>query len=307
MESDIKLKDGTVEITGDQMKADVGFQGGVIELTGTNLKTSVTNIDAYYNGGHLLAKDGNIEIGSTDGGTLKGFKQLKNGSVEITGSSIKQDVGFQGGTIELTGTTLKANVTNIEANYYGGHLSAKDGNLELGSTDGGTFKGYKQSKDGTIGVAGDKLKAEVNSAEIGSHSGGKFKGLIFSSGGVGCYGNALVVVNPDVTQADNQQRAALAQSSRDELVINANGNYKGGVKLDGVVNLSGDLVASKMQVNVGGQLLLMRPNQTIRDPRTGRTIALPVAPLDVLATITGLQDTIAALEKRIAVLESKTP
>lgn len=231
--------------------------------------------------------------------------KLNEGTVEMTGDKVKADVGFNGGSIELNGSNLKTSVSNIEMYYYGGHLKAVGGTVQLGSTDSGTFKGFRQAKDGAVLISGDKLTADVRSAEIGGRVNNKFEGIMLSTSGVGCYSRAFMVRNPDVPQTDSQQRIALHQSAGDELVVNAGGNYKGGVKVDGPVKMTGEVtMQGTLLVSPGSKLLLLSPEKTTKLPN-GKVVRLPGAALDVLETITRLQETIVQLQNKIALLEKR--
>lgn len=231
--------------------------------------------------------------------------KLQEGTVEIIGDRVKADVGFGGGTVELNGSNLKTTVSNIEMYYYGGHLTAKDGNMELGSSDSGKFIGFSQAKDSTVQITGSRIKTDAASAEIGSRSSGNFKGLSLSESGISCYTYALTVRNPNVEQPDGQQRIAMAQNERDELLINGNGHYTGGVKVDGAVRISDVLTVQKsLKMSPGSKLLLMTPDMTTKLPN-GKIIRLPGIEIDVLETITQLQNTIRQLENRVAALETK--
>lgn len=231
--------------------------------------------------------------------------KLQNGTVEITGEKVRTDVGFGGGTVELNGSNFKTTVTDLEMLYYGGHLRAKGGNVELGSGDSGTFKGFSQLKNGTVQVAGDTMKLEAGTIEIGSRSSGKFKGLNLSHSVMKCSTNALMVINPDVQPSDSQQRIALAQSADDELLINDRGHYKGGVRLDGPVRMTGDLsVQTTLQMNVGSKLQFLIPDQVKILPG-GQKIRVPGLPIDVLDAIQDLQTMIKELQDKVAALEAK--
>jgi len=234
------------------------------------------------------------------------IKLKDGGTVEITGDKVKADVGFGGGAIELNGSNFKTSVTDVEMLYYGGHLTAKGGNVELGSSDSGTFKGFGQLKDGTIQITGDKLEAAVGRAQIGSRSSGKFKGLMLrDSGVVGCYAYSFTVLNPDV-QNDSKLRTALAQSACDELLINVKGHYQGGVKLDGPVHLSGDVsVQTTLQMKVGSKLLLLMPDKIAISPDGKTKIRLPGQPINLLETIQKLQGMVKQLQDKVAALEAR--
>ena len=230
---------------------------------------------------------------------------LQNGTVEITGDTVRADVGFGGGTVELSGSNFKTSVTDLEMLYYGGRLKTKGGAVELGSRDNGTFKGFSQLKNGTVQVAGDTIKVEAGIVEIGSRSSGKFKGLNLSHSVMKCSTSALVVMNPDVPPSDSQQRIALAQSADDELLINDRGHYKGGVRLDGPVRMTGDFsVQTTLQMHVGSKLQFLTPDHVKILPG-GKKIRVPGLPIDVLDAIQDLQATIKELQDKVAVLEAK--
>lgn len=104
MDSDLILKeDGTAEIAGDRFKVSVAdiemfYRGGHlttadgnIELTSDakTFKISSSNFQLFYYGGHLVTHDGNVELGSTDGGTLKGFAQDRDGMVRVQGDAVR--------------------------------------------------------------------------------------------------------------------------------------------------------------------------------------------------------------------------
>lgn len=215
------------------------------------------------------------------------------------------DIKLQNGTVEISGDKLKTSVSQLEMYYYGGRLAATGGNVELGSSDSGTFKGFSQLKDGTVQITGDKLKAVTGSAEIGSQAGGTFKGIILSDSGIGCYAYSLMVMNPNVRPGDGQQRMALAQSANDELLINANGHYKGGIKLDGPVNVGGDLsVQTVLQMKAGSKLLLLTPDRVERLPN-GRQVRIPGVAMDVLETLQNLQEQVRQLQDKVAALGPK--
>lgn len=280
MESDVKLLETTVDISGDTLKA------------------GVTNLEMYYYGGHLLTHEGDVELGSTDGGAFKGFRQQRDGTIQISGSACQAAIGntaltVQDDKVDISARTLKAGVTSLEVYYYGGHLLTHEGDVELGSTDGGAFKGFRQKHDGTV--------------SIGNEAGGAFKGLrATASGYVSCEAYALIVRNPNVPPADSNLRVALAQSDADELLLNANNHYQGGVKIDGAATVKGDLtVQTTLILPVGSKLLFMTPDRIIRDPVTGRITHLPGAPIDALATIKDLQSKVAELQQHVTALEAK--
>lgn len=231
--------------------------------------------------------------------------KLQNGTVEIIGEKVRADVGFGGGTVELNGSNFKTTVTDLEMLYYGGRLRAKGGNVEFGSSDSGTFKGFSQLKNGTVQIAGDTMKLEASTIEICSRSSGKFTGLNLSHSVVKCSANALMVINPDVHPNDSQQRIALAQSADDELLINDRGHYKGGVRLDGPVHMTGDLsVQTALQMNVGSKLQLLTPDH-IKILPGGKKIRIPGQPIDVMDAIQNLQTMIKELQDKVAALEVK--
>jgi hypothetical protein len=231
--------------------------------------------------------------------------KLQNGLVELTGDKVRADVGFAGGTVELNGSNFKTSVTDLEMLYYGGRLRAKGGDVELGSGDSGTFKGFSQFKNGTVQVAGDTMKVEAGTVEIGSRSSGKFKGLNLSHSVMKCSTSALMVINPDVQPSDRQQRIALAQNADDELLINDRGHYKGGVRLDGPVRVTGDLsVQTTLQMHVGSKLQFLTPDH-VKILSGGKKIRMPGLPIDVLDTIQNLQAMIKELQEKVAALEAK--
>ena len=280
MESDVKLLESTVDISGDTLKA------------------GVTNLEMYYYGGHLLTNDGNVELGSSDGGTFKGFRQQRDGTIQISGSACQATIGntkliIQDDKVDISARTLNAGVTNLEMYYYGGHLLTHEGNVELGSSDGGTFKGFRQDRDGTVG--------------LGNDVGGTFKGVrATASGYVDCETYGLSVRNPNVHPTDSTLRVALAQSNNDELQLNVNNHYQGGVKIDGAATVQGDLtVQTTMILPVGGKLLFMTPDRIVRDPVNGRNIRVPGTPIYALAAIKDLQSKVAELQQHVAALEAK--
>lgn len=230
--------------------------------------------------------------------------KLRDGVVDVVGDALKMDVGFQGGMIELCGSNLKTSVSQLQMYYYGGHLTAIDGNVELGSSDSGTFKGFEQRNDGTVQIAGDKLKVTVGSAEIGNYSNGKFKGITLSSGAVSLFDCYLISHNRDVP-SDGKQRVALCHSPDDQLVINLDGHFRGGVKLDGPVQFNGDLtVQTELQMKQGSKLLLSMPDLIIQLPG-GQKKKIFGKCIDVLETIQHLQAQCAQLQDRIAALEAR--
>ncbi len=236
---------------------------------------------------------------------MDGDIKLQDGTVEVVGDKFTADVGFKGGTVALTGSNFKTAVTDVEMLYYGGHLRAQGGNLEMGSTDSGTFKGFSQARDGSVQVTGDKVSVSAGSVEIGLRSGGKFKGWTLSAGGLGCYGAALMVVNPDAAVGDGRPRIALAQSAADELLINAGGHYEGGAKVEGRLAIKGEASCqSTFRVEAGGKLLLMAPGKVVKLPN-GKTLTTPPLAVDALQTLQELQDTVRQLQDRIAALEAR--
>lgn len=231
--------------------------------------------------------------------------KLQNGMLELTADNVKADVGFGGGRVELTGSNFKTSVTDLEMLYFGGYIKTKGGDVELGSKDSGTFKGFKQLKNGTVQVAGDTITVDAGTVEIGSRSTGKFKGFNLSKSLVKCSASALMVVDPDVPPSDSQQRIALAQSADDELLINAKGHYKGGVRLDGPVRMTGDFsVQTTLQMHVGSKLQFLTPDH-IKILPGGKKIRMPGLPIDVLDTIQDLQAMIKELQEKVAALEAK--
>ena len=83
--------------------------------------------------------------------------------------------------------------------------------------------------------------------------------------------------------AGSLMRVALQHTIYDELLINANGGYQGGVRFDGPVHLSGDLsvqggvdfdgnvqmggnlgVLASLQMQVGSKLLQMLPDKKVQ-------------------------------------------
>lgn len=230
---------------------------------------------------------------------------LQIGVLELIGDNVRVDVGFGGGTVELNGSNVKTSVTDLDMQYSGGHLKTEGGGVALGSRDNGTFKGFSQFKNGTVQVAGDTVKLEADTIEIGSRSSGKFKGLNLSHSVMKCSTSALMVMNPDVPPSDSQQRIALAQSADDELLINDRGHYKGGVRLDGPVRMTGDFsVQTTLQMHVGSKLQFLIPDHVKILPG-GKKIRMPGLPIDVLDAIQNLQATIKELQDKVAVLEAK--
>ena len=187
--------------------------------------------------------------------------------------------------------------------YRGGHLKAQDGDVELGSTDSGALKGFKQLKNGILQISGDSLEVDAQSIIIGRKVSGKFRGISVGDHAVECITEALMVRNPDILP-DAKLRMALAQSQNDELMINAKGNYKGGVKFDGAVNMVDLNVQTTLTMKVGSKLLLKTPDKEFPGP-LGHNIHVPGLTINVLETITYLQDTINRLQNRIAALEAK--
>jgi hypothetical protein len=103
----------------------------------------------------------------------------------------------------------------------------------------------------------------------------------------------------------SQPAVALQQTIYNELLINANGGYQGGVRFDGSVHLSGDLsVQTNLQMQVGSKLLLMQPDVKRHAPK-GKVFVIPQPPIDVLETIQSLMERIQKLEDRVAALEAK--
>lgn len=127
--------------------------------------------------------------------------------------------------------------------------------------------------------------------------------------------------------AGSLMRVALQHTIYDELLINANGGYQGGVRFDGPVHLSGDLsvqggvdfdgnvqmggnlgVLASLQMQVGSKLLQMLPDKKVTIPELhGEEIiaTIPQPPIDVLETIQSLMQKVEALEGRVAALEAK--
>jgi hypothetical protein len=187
----------------------------------------------------------------------------------------------------------------VEVIGNGGYLSVGDGNVELGSSDSGTFKGFSLGQDGTVQLLGDSFG-------IGHLSSGGFQGLTLQPGGIAnlcCSG--LWLWSPDVEMTGSQPAVALQQTIYNELLINANGGYQGGVRFDGSVHLSGDLsVQTNLQMQVGSKLLLMQPDVKRHAPK-GKVFVIPQPPIDVLETIQSLMERIQKLEDRVAALEAK--
>ena len=269
MDSDILLKDdGTAEVTGDRFK------------------TSVGDIEMYYRGGHL---------------------KTANGMLELTSDS----------------NTLKLSASNCQMYYSGGHLLTKDSGVELGSTDRGALRGFSQSKDGTVTVTGDKatmwagsvasiqadeVRIEGNAAgktvaklnvqspavQLGSQAADRFLGIHISPKGLSCFGPGVSVLNPALPNVNPNQRLALSQDEEDTLVVNAGVRYSNGVKVEG-----------QLAMSTAGKLVLLRPDRTVTDPRTGKTVRFPVPPMDVLQTLVALQQSVQDLTNRLAELEAK--
>lgn len=272
MDSDIVLKDdGTAEITGDRFKA------------------SVSDIEMYYRGGHL---------------------KTANGSLELTSDS----------------NTLKLAATNFEMYYRGGHLLTKDNGVELGSTDRGALRGFSQTKDGSVTLTGDRTtvsaaslatvhagevriegastaKVTAPSVQLGSQVADKFFGLSLSSSALTCSVPAVSVVNPNVPKPTASQRVAMSHDAEDKLVLNVQGHYTGGVKVDGKLELADALAKGELSVSTSGKLLLLRPDRV--STVAGHTVRVPTPPLDVLQTLAALQEAVQGLTNRVAALEAK--
>ena len=169
----------------------------------------------------------------------------------------------------------------VEVIGNSGYLSVGDGNVVLGSSDSGTFKGFTLGQDGTVQLLGDSFG-------IGHLSSGGFQGFTLQPGGIAnlCC-SCLGFWSPDVKMAGSLMRVALQHTIYDELLINANGGYQGGVRFDGPVHLSGDLsvqggvdfdgnvqmggnlgVLASLQMQVGSKLLQMLPDKKVTIPRT---------------------------------------
>lgn len=205
--------------------------------------------------------------------------KLNNGTVEITADKAKVDVGFGGGSIELNGSNLKTSVTDIEMYYYGGCLRAKAGNMEFGSRDNGTFKGYSQAKGGPISITGDKLVINCSQTELNGVM------LIRNKG--------LEIVDPDLHISG--EHVALSQGEGDTLLINGKSEYSNGVSIFGKVKVGADFTIEK---------LIKLP-----DPRDGIGKKYPplikLVEMNVFDQITALQKTIQELQTKINELESR--
>ena len=249
MDSDIVLKDD-----------------GTVEVTGGRFKTSVGDIEMYYRGGHLSTKDSGVELGSTDRGALRGFSQVKDGTVTVTGDR----------------TTLwSASVASIQA-------------AEV------RIEGNAAGKN----VA--KFNVQSPAVQLGSQVADKFCGISILPSGLWCHGPGVSVLNPAVAKPDANQRFALSHDAEDRLVLNAGARYTGGVKVEGKLELGAESLAQgQLAVSAAGKLLLLRPDISHRDPRTGMVIRIPVAPLDVLQALVALQQTVQDLTNRLAALEAK--
>lgn len=69
-----------------------------------------------------------------------------------------------------------------------------------------------------------------------------FYGVSIKPGQIECDGESISLTNPDIIGTPNSSRKALTHNDKDELVLNKDGNYKGGVKIDGVTEADGDLI-----------------------------------------------------------------
>ena len=94
----------------------------------------------YYLGGHLKTQDGNVELGSTDSGTLKGFRQWKNGIIQIRGDRV--DVDAKGGVyFDGAVNMVDLNVQTILTMKVGSKLLLKTPNITLPGPIGHSLPG----------------------------------------------------------------------------------------------------------------------------------------------------------------------
>jgi hypothetical protein len=191
---------------------------------------------------------------------------------------MESDLKLNGGTVELTGDVVQ---------------------IDVGP------------ENGVVDVKCKNFNTIARNVKIGSFSGDKFKGIRVDDHSVYCE-NYLIVKNPDINQVDSQPRYALAQSDKDELLVNAAGHYAGGVKFDGSVNFNGSVQISEdlhikktLCMDYGSRLTIVVAKAGPVPKPGGGTIFRPAITIDVLGTIQSLEATISQLQNRIATLEAK--
>ncbi len=106
--------------------------------------------------------------------------------------------------------------------------------------------------DNYVGIEGkwvtiDSLRTVIGSPILGAYEE-QWGGLTVTPRGMGCTVKSISLVDPNVMGtnlipigSEDFSRSALWHSDKDELIINSGANYKGGVKIEGKVELETDV------------------------------------------------------------------
>jgi len=131
-----------------------------------------------------------------------------------------------------------------------------------------------------------------------------------SSGYTGFTTYGLILKHPN-GPADSRLRLAMAPTPEDKLFLNCNGNYTGGVCVDGPMSFNGpttvteQIVTSKLTIGYGSTLVaVISPAQ----PPTKQgpvTIYHPEVTMDLVQALTYLRQEVETLQNRVQNLESK--
>lgn len=278
MDSDIVLgKDGFLKLRGDSFQITHGegaelrgliiYQDGTVAIQGNPL--GVTN-------------------GAIEGNLRKGFELDRDGMIYVTGNKVYVNTGKR---LQIVGDDFEISAGEL--------LST----LLLGSRVAGRFNGYSLIGQTSPYISGDNVTVSADKTEIGRHEEDKGTGItVWSNGRLRCDGY-IAVHDPGPNESgdreSDQEKAALSQSEQDELVLNSHGFYEGGTRIDGDLNVSGNLtVRTSLNVPMDATIVLQTPSEDEN---------VPGIPVDVRETITSLLDRIAYLENRIAKLESRVP
>jgi len=235
--------------------------------------------------GHLNLNSGanNVKInaGNIEMNYCGGHLSTNNGDLELRSDngSLNLSSGANGSLNLSSGANnVKINAGNIEMNYCGGHLSTNNGDLELRSDNGdlNLSSGCK-----TVNITGDMLQTNTSNVEMN----GKYIKIGFT---------------------DSDKYQGITISPRQE--------YLHGLPVIGPTNIMDTTINGTLQITVGGDVLILRPDTIYKGPaipplgnkpglNPGDTI--PQVPISVLNTILDLQNTIQLLQDRITKLENK--
>lgn len=227
-------------------KGALTVKGGV--GIGENLNVSGNlNVDNLKLDGNVLSStntDGNITFTPNGTGVVITSSDLRIGGNDIQASDGNTNITLTSNTLTTVAGDLRIGGNDIQASDGSTAITLSGANVTIGgdlSSNNNSFVIYNTTNSGTTAFLNKNSSGTYNNILTIANSTISVNGLAYASGFVNSGFDFVLGNNDQSTRGNSGSSRALVKDSNSTLVLNYAGDFTGGVRIDSLLTVSGEL------------------------------------------------------------------